>query len=43
VMAIFTMLGGYFGARFFRKVPSSITRIVVLCIGAAMSAYFFVR
>jgi len=43
VMAIFTMLGGYFGARFFRQVPSSITRIVVLCIGVGMSAYFFVR
>jgi uncharacterized membrane protein YfcA len=43
VMAIFTMLGGYFGARFFRRVPSSITRIVVLCIGVGMSAYFFVR
>jgi len=43
VMAVFTMLGGYFGARFFRQVPSSITRIVVLCIGVGMSAYFFVR
>jgi uncharacterized membrane protein YfcA len=43
LMAIFTMLGGYFGARFFRRVPASITRIVVLCIGAGMSAYFFVR
>ena len=43
VMAIFTMLGGYFGARFFRRVPSSVTRIVVLCIGVGMSAYFFVR
>lgn len=43
LMAIFTMLGGYFGARFFRQVPSSVTRIVVLCIGVAMTAYFFVR
>jgi uncharacterized membrane protein YfcA len=43
VMAIFTMIGGYFGARFFRTVPSSITRVIVLCIGVAMSAYFFVR
>lgn len=43
LMAVFTMLGGYFGARFFRRVPSPVTRIVVLCIGAAMSAYFFVR
>ncbi len=43
LMAVFTMLGGYFGARFFRRVPSSVTRIVVLCIGVGMSAYFFVR
>lgn len=43
LMAIFTMLGGYFGARFFRRVPSQATRIVVLCIGAAMTAYFFIR
>ncbi|HEV2261159.1 MAG TPA: sulfite exporter TauE/SafE family protein [Candidatus Rubrimentiphilum sp.] len=43
LMAIFTVLGGYFGARFFRRVPSRVTRVIVLCIGAAMSAYFFVR
>ncbi|HEY9180994.1 MAG TPA: sulfite exporter TauE/SafE family protein [Candidatus Baltobacteraceae bacterium] len=43
LMAIFSMAGGYFGARFFRRVPSPITRIVVLGIGACMSAYFFVR
>lgn len=43
LMAIFTMVGGYFGARFFRRVPSRVTRLIVLCIGAAMSAYFFVR
>lgn len=43
LMAVFTMIGGYFGARFFRRVPSPVTRIVVLCIGAAMTAYFFIR
>jgi uncharacterized membrane protein YfcA len=43
LMAVFSMAGGYFGARFFRRVPSSITRIIVLAIGACMSAYFFVR
>lgn len=43
LMAIFTMFGGYFGARLFRHVPSRITRVIVLSIGAAMSAYFFVR
>lgn len=42
-MAVFSMAGGYFGARFFRRVPSRITRIIVLSIGACMSAYFFVR
>jgi uncharacterized membrane protein YfcA len=43
LMAIFSMGGGYFGARFFRRVPSHITRWIVLTIGAGMSAYFFVR
>ncbi|HET9096472.1 MAG TPA: sulfite exporter TauE/SafE family protein [Candidatus Baltobacteraceae bacterium] len=42
-MAVFSMAGGYFGARFFRRVPSHITRMIVLGIGAGMSAYFFVR
>lgn len=43
LMAIFTMIGGYGGSRFFRRVPSSVTRVIVLCIGVAMSAYFFTR
>jgi uncharacterized membrane protein YfcA len=43
LMAVFTMAGGYFGARFFRRVPSHITRNIVLAIGAGMSAYFFAR
>jgi hypothetical protein len=43
VMAIFSMAGGYFGARFFRRVPSNVTRWLVLAIGAGMSAYFFAR
>jgi len=43
LMAVFAMAGGYAGARFFRRVPSHITRIIVLSIGAAMSAYFFAR
>ncbi len=43
LMAVFTMIGGYAGSRFFRRVPSQITRVVVLCIGVAMSTYFFVR
>jgi uncharacterized membrane protein YfcA len=43
LMAVFAMGGGYAGARFFRRIPSHITRIIVLAIGAGMSAYFFVR
>ena len=43
LMAVFAMLGGYAGAHLFRRVPSHITRIIVLAIGAGMSAYFFVR
>jgi uncharacterized protein len=43
LMAVFAMIGGYVGARFFRRVPSPITRAVVLCIGAGMSAYFFLH
>jgi hypothetical protein len=42
-MAVFSMGGGYFGARFFRRVPSHVTRWIVLGIGAGMSAYFFIR
>jgi uncharacterized membrane protein YfcA len=43
LMAVFSMAGGYFGARYFRRVPSRITRGVVLVIGASMTAYFFAR
>lgn len=42
LMAVFSMIGGYFGARFFRRLPSQLTRIVVLCVGAGMTAYFFI-
>ena len=42
-MAVFSMAGGYFGARFFRRVPSRVTRWIVLGIGAGMSAYFFAK
>jgi len=43
LMAVFAMLGGYFGARVFRRVPSHITRALVLLIGLGMSGYFFFR
>ena len=43
LMAVFAMVGGYFGARVFRRVPSHITRARVLLIGLGMSGYFFFR
>jgi uncharacterized protein len=43
LMAVFAMAGGYAGARFFRRIPSPITRVIVLTIGAGMTAYFFAR
>lgn len=43
LMAVFAMVGGYFGARVFRRVPSHITRALVLLIGLGMSGYFFFR
>lgn len=42
-MAVTALLGGYFGAKFFRRVPSSIARIVVIAIGATMTIVFFVH
>jgi uncharacterized protein len=42
-MALIALCGGYFGARFFRRVPQSISRALVVCIGAAMTTVFFVR
>lgn len=43
IMAVFAMIGGYFGARFFRRLPSKMTRGIVLAVACAMTAYFFVR
>jgi uncharacterized membrane protein YfcA len=43
LMAVFAMIGGYAGARIFRRMPSNVTRTIVLAIGAGMTAYFFVR
>jgi uncharacterized protein len=42
-MALIALLGGYFGARFFRRMPAAISRIVVIAIGAAMTIVFFIR
>ncbi|HEV3154296.1 MAG TPA: sulfite exporter TauE/SafE family protein [Candidatus Baltobacteraceae bacterium] len=43
LMAVFSMGGGYAGARFFRTIPSNATRAIVLAIGAGMTAYFFIK
>lgn len=43
LMAVFAMIGGYAGARFFRRLPSKISRTVVLVIAIGMTTYFFVR
>jgi uncharacterized membrane protein YfcA len=42
-MAALALLGGYFGARFFRRVPQRAARILVVVIGCAMTIVFFVR
>jgi uncharacterized protein len=42
-MAVIALLGGYFGARFFRRVPQHIARTVVVAIGALMTIVFFIR
>ena len=42
-MAALALLGGYFGARFFRRVPQRVARILVVAIGCAMTIVLFVR
>jgi uncharacterized protein len=42
-MAAIALLGGYFGARFFRRMPQAISRAVIIAIGASMTVVFFVR
>jgi uncharacterized protein len=42
-MAVIALAGGYFGARFFRKVPQNISRIIVITIGLIMTALFFTK
>jgi uncharacterized protein len=42
-MALIALLGGYFGARFFRRVPQPLSRALVVAIGTAMTIVFFVR
>lgn len=42
-MAAIALLGGYFGARFFRRVPQRIARTLVVVIGSVMTMVFFAR
>ena len=42
-MAVIALAGGYFGARFFRRVPQPISRAVVIAIGTAMTIVFLIR
>jgi uncharacterized protein len=42
-MAAIALAGGYFGARFFRRVPQRISRIIVIAIGLTMTVLFFAK
>jgi uncharacterized membrane protein YfcA len=42
-MAVTALLGGYFGAKFFRAVPGGVARAVVIAIGVTMTTLFFFR
>ncbi len=42
-MAAIALLGGYFGARFFRRVPQRSARAIVVAVGVVMTIVFFVR
>lgn len=42
-MAVIALAGGYFGARFFRRIPQPAARAVVIAIGTAMTIAFFIR
>ena len=43
LMAAGALLGGYFGSRVGRRIPSRIMRVCVVAIGLTMATYFFVR
>ena len=42
-MALIALAGGYFGARFFRRLPQNVSRSIVVAIGVTMTVVFFVR
>ena len=43
VMAVAALLGGYVGAKFFRRVSGTVARTIVIAIGVTMTIVFFVR
>ncbi|MBV9343066.1 MAG: sulfite exporter TauE/SafE family protein [Acidobacteria bacterium] len=43
IMIAGAALGGYFGARYSLRLPHSYVRWLVIAVGTAMTAYFFVR
>lgn len=42
-MAVIALAGGYFGARFFRRLPQKASRAIVIVIGTGMTVAFFLR
>jgi uncharacterized protein len=42
-MAAIALFGGYFGARFFRRLSPKISRAIVIAIGVTMALVFFLR
>lgn len=42
-MAVIALVGGYVGARFFRRLPQQASRTIVIVIGVTMTAVFFLR
>ncbi|MDP9024579.1 MAG: sulfite exporter TauE/SafE family protein [Candidatus Eremiobacteraeota bacterium] len=42
-MAVAALTGGYFGAKFFRRVPARVARAIIILIGTTMTIVFFTR
>ena len=42
-MAVMALLGGYLGAKFFRRVPAQVARAIVIAIGVTMTVVFFLK
>lgn len=42
-MAVVALAGGYFGAKFFRRVPAPVARAIVITMGVTMTTVFFLR